>query len=236
MAAADPIDAYLISLDRRLFGPRRAKRDLLREARDSLIDAAEAHRRAGLDARRAQERAVTEFGAVGRIAPGYQVELAVTATWRLGLLLAAAAACGMLFGDLTWRGAPWTTIEPPTGYLIVARALDSMGYVVAAVALSTLVLLLTLARSSRDPRRVCRAISLAVLTSAGLTMLLGAAIFAFTVVLHPPALTWPPMIAGGVLGTAAWGWQLAAALGCLRATRRAPVLRPALAGSRPGTC
>jgi hypothetical protein len=56
------IDGYLAELDRVLYGPRRVKADLLAEVRGGLIDAAEAHERAGLDPEAAERMAVANFG------------------------------------------------------------------------------------------------------------------------------------------------------------------------------
>src|SRR4051812_26337431 len=75
MAGAGVIETYVAELGRTLRGPRRAKADLLAEARDSLVDAAGARERVGLPREEAEREAVAEFGAVPDIAPGYQTEL-----------------------------------------------------------------------------------------------------------------------------------------------------------------
>jgi hypothetical protein len=62
------IDGYLAELDRVLYGPRRVKADLLAEVRGGLIDAAEAHERAGLEPEAAERMAVADFsGAEQRV-------------------------------------------------------------------------------------------------------------------------------------------------------------------------
>jgi hypothetical protein len=86
------IDAYVADLDRILRGPRRAKADLLREARDGLRDAAAAHMDEGLDADAAQRRAVADFGDVRDIAPDYQAELAAAQGRRTALLICLVLA------------------------------------------------------------------------------------------------------------------------------------------------
>ena len=73
--AAGMIDAYVADLADALRGPRRAKADLIAEARDSLVDATEAYARRGFDRAAAERRAVQEFGMIAEIAVGYQTEL-----------------------------------------------------------------------------------------------------------------------------------------------------------------
>jgi hypothetical protein len=81
------LTAYLEDLRRELRGPRRAKADLLAEARGSLIDATSAYEARGLTIQAAQQAAVADFGVVARIAPEYQAELAVAQSRRTGLLI-----------------------------------------------------------------------------------------------------------------------------------------------------
>jgi hypothetical protein len=110
------IDAYLGELRGRLVGPASAKRDLLKEARHGLGDAAEAYREGGLSVFEAERRAVGEFGPVAVIAREYQAELAmhsgVRALWKviLGvptLLVAWDVARALTFGD-------WSRFATPT--------------------------------------------------------------------------------------------------------------------------
>ncbi|RSN57348.1 hypothetical protein DMH01_28330 [Amycolatopsis sp. WAC 04182] len=71
------IDGYIGDLDARLRGSAAAKTDLLTEARDGLVDAAEAYREGGVDEAEAERRAVADFGPVAVIARDYQAELAL---------------------------------------------------------------------------------------------------------------------------------------------------------------
>ncbi|MFS8478385.1 MAG: permease prefix domain 1-containing protein [Micromonosporaceae bacterium] len=236
-----PIDEYVRALDRRLVGPRRAKRDLVTEARDSLVDAAEAYQAGGLDRLAAERRAVAEFGAPDRIAPQYQRELAAGAARRLALLVTAFAVGGLLLGDRMWQGAPWADRTPSRGYLAAAVALDHLPYVVAAVTVLVLLGMRQLARRGGDPRRLCRALSLWTLGALGLSGALGGTVFMWTVMADIRALTWPPMAVGGVLLAALTAWQMVAALRCLRYLRGVPgpqgsAVRPAPLVSGPGTC
>lgn len=69
------IDTYLTRLNAALKGPRRAKADLLTEARDGLEEAAEAYEQEGATRQAAEHAAVTDFGELAEIIPGYQTEL-----------------------------------------------------------------------------------------------------------------------------------------------------------------
>ncbi|MGW5703305.1 permease prefix domain 1-containing protein [Amycolatopsis japonica] len=71
------IEAYIGDLDTRLRGSVGAKADLLTEAKDGLIDAAEAYREGGADEAEAERRAVADFGPAAVIAREYQAELAL---------------------------------------------------------------------------------------------------------------------------------------------------------------
>jgi hypothetical protein len=87
------IDAYLTELGNALRGPRRAKSDLLAEARDHLTDATEQYERNGLERPTAERAAITEFGELAEIVPAYQAELGLAQGHRtaLGALFMSAA-------------------------------------------------------------------------------------------------------------------------------------------------
>lgn len=78
---------YVDRLDGALVGPRRAKRDLMQEVSDHLSDSAEAHEEQGHDRTHAEDLAVTDFGEVRVLAPGYQSVLSAGLSRRLGLVL-----------------------------------------------------------------------------------------------------------------------------------------------------
>lgn len=100
VAEVDVVETYVASLAGALRGPRRAKGDLLREARDHLIDATEALQGQGLEPRAAQRRAVSEFGAVEDVAPGYQAVLSSGSSRRIGLGLLVVTAAQPVAWDL----------------------------------------------------------------------------------------------------------------------------------------
>lgn len=98
------IDAYVAELSGSLSGPRRAKRDLLTEARDSLFDSAEAYQERGLNRTAAERRAVADFGVVKEVAPAYQAELGLAQGRRTALLVILVLAPQ----HLIWDNAPST--------------------------------------------------------------------------------------------------------------------------------
>ncbi|WP_213452995.1 permease prefix domain 1-containing protein [Rhizomonospora bruguierae] len=89
------IDQHLRALERRLAGPGRLKADLLAEAHDDLLDAAEAYRAQAVPAA-AEARAVTDFGPLRRVAPDYQTELAVAAARRAARWVALGGSLAVL--------------------------------------------------------------------------------------------------------------------------------------------
>jgi hypothetical protein len=111
------IDEYVAGLSRRLTGPRRAKADLLAEARDGLTDAAEAYVEAGLPSDEAAARAVSDFGSYRQVVPGYQTELAVAQGRFTAVLVMIAMPLGMGLSRFMPGGNP-----PDSGHLLVAHA------------------------------------------------------------------------------------------------------------------
>lgn len=87
------IDAYLTELGTALRGPRRAKSDLLAEARDHLVDTTEQYERDGLERPAAERAATADFGELAEIVPAYQAELGLAQGHRtaLGALCMSAA-------------------------------------------------------------------------------------------------------------------------------------------------
>jgi hypothetical protein len=103
------IDAYLSELDARLRGPRRAKSDLLAEARDHLATAAEAYESTGLTPQEAEQAATTDFGELTDIVPGYQTELG----WTQGRRTALTVLFVFVAQPFIWSYAfPWAGGTP----------------------------------------------------------------------------------------------------------------------------
>jgi hypothetical protein len=100
------IDAYLTALNAALRGPRRAKTDLLAEARDHLVDATENHERNGLNRTAAEQAAIDEFGELDEIVPGFQAELGLAQGHRTALAALTLTAAQPLVWNYTFPGAP----------------------------------------------------------------------------------------------------------------------------------
>lgn len=212
------IDEYVAALGRRLVGPGRLKRDVLAEARDSLVDAADAFEERGLDPAEAERRAIAEFGSLARIAPAYQRELAATYSQRLAGLMALVLIGTALVGDRMWQGAPWAGVDPPDRYGTVARALDWVGPLGMITAIVGFVLLRWWARRG-DSGWLAGAVGYATTAVLGSVVVLGTAVYAYTVAVFPQALMWPPMVVGGVLLASALGYLVWTAARCLAALR-----------------
>ncbi|MDQ7910037.1 permease prefix domain 1-containing protein [Phytohabitans sp. ZYX-F-186] len=227
-----PIDEYVRTLDRALSGPGRLKGDMLREARHGLADAAEAYQEEGLPRAEAERLAVAEFGEVRALAPAYQAELGLGAARRLALKMVLVPALFTTLADFMWRGSPWSTSttaeRPPAGYLMISQAQDYLGYVWAGLALAAYLWLTWSARRGRPTGRVTvRAIGAGALSIVGLTWLAGTVIYVWSLSLWDAALTWPPMVAGGLLVGAAVTWLAHSAVTCLvAAPRRVPAGEP----------
>jgi hypothetical protein len=224
------IDEYVRSLDRALAGPSRLKADLLTEARHSLTDTAEGYQTGGLTPVEAQRRAVHEFGSVRQLARDYQAELLSSTLRSLATRVIIVGVVLMSAADLMWRGAPWTGPQPSAGYLLLSGTLDWLWRGIDLLALGAYLWLSWNARHGRPG-----SVWLARATGIGLTVALGLggvasiAVYAWSVTLWDAALTWPPMVVGGVAVIAAHIWLGRAASVCL-----ATGLTPAsVAGSGP---
>jgi len=228
------IDEYMSGLSRRLTGPRRVKADLLAEARDGLVDAAEAYADAGLPARQATALAVSDFGSHQQVAAAYQAELAAAQGRRTALLVAIAMPTVMLMSRLMWMGSPWSTSGPPPHprYLLLAYSLDVLQVTAAIMAVLTL---LGYGWGSRflPAERVPAAVLLTRLMGVGVLFFLiaeamtGLVIYLWSVHIWPASASWPPMLAGSVLLPMSLFVVARSALRCLRAsaTRLVPTLR-----------
>jgi HAAS domain-containing protein len=128
------IEAYLSELDATLRGPRRTKADLLAEARDHLLDAAEAYEDSGL-ARPAAERAATaDFGTLEEVAPAYQAELGWTQGRRTALTVLFVFAAQPFLWDYA---VPWVTGAPSGVNAAADEVVEGLGGVTILLALLT---------------------------------------------------------------------------------------------------
>src|SRR5690606_27547686 len=100
------IDDYVSELDRALRGPPGPKRGLGGEARDRLLDTAEALESEGLAREEAERQAVKECGDIAEITPGYQMELTAASGRRLGTLLFVSVPITVAMWSVLWRISP----------------------------------------------------------------------------------------------------------------------------------
>ena len=184
------IDAYLADLSAELRGPRRKRRDVLAEVRDSLDDAAEHFRAEGASPAEAERLAVAEFGTVAQIAPAFQAELGYAQQWRTALLVILVIAP---------QGRIWDNDLRPEGDPgLLLRALREMEqWLGTAVLLAAFVLLVV---SRLGVRRlgvrpaITRATGLAGLTMAAVVTAIGMTMTAMNTahrtLLDPMNLPW----------------------------------------------
>ncbi|MEU5691521.1 permease prefix domain 1-containing protein [Actinosynnema sp. NPDC020468] len=207
MAGAGVIDAYVTALDRRLQGPDAVKDDLLAEARDSLDDATEVYRDAGLTEEQAQRRAVADFGPVGRIARDYQGVLALAQgvrTLRALLLVVPFTHAMWETSRLIWIGG-WPafgpTGTPPVWYLAIARANDWTGWIVAAVALVALFGGRLLARRGARTDTLARLAGSVAVGMVGTVVFANLSIVVATLHVKPGNLVLSPMVTGATVAS-----------------------------------
>ena len=168
------IDTYIDELRRGLRGPRRVKADLLAEARDALLDTAEAYEHGGLPRRVAEIRAVREFGTVAEIGPAYQAELAFAQGRRTALCLFF-----VLIGQAAAWQTAWPAVRPtPAGDPTPASATLSgaVGWLAGAALVGSLIAILACGIGVRRLNGACRAViratgAFALLVAGSLTAL-----------------------------------------------------------------
>jgi hypothetical protein len=223
------IDEYLAGLSRRLAGPRRVKADLLAEARDGLVDAAEAYADAGLPSSEAVARALRDFGDYRQVAADYQAELAAAQGRRTALLVTIVMPSLMPVSRLMWRGGPWTGSGPPDSrYLLVASVLDVLQVTAAIMAVLTLLGYGWGSRflpAGRVPAVVLltRLMGVGVIFFVSVEFVTGLAVYLWSVHSWPAAAGRPPMLAGGAVAILALFGVARSGLRCLRASVPRPV-------------
>ena len=196
MADTGVIDSYLADLDARLRGTASIKAELLAEARDGLVDAAEAHQERGLAPADAQRAAVEEFGPVEEIGREYQAELGVAQGARLlrSMLLALPAVHALWELTAMWSIGAWDqhygTTAPPW-YLSFAWANDRVVWLSSAIALIALLGCRWAARNGVDSRRIARMPAVAGAIALGAVLAVEFALLVATAVFDPQRLNGP---------------------------------------------
>jgi hypothetical protein len=218
---AGPIDAYVSALRGALRGPRAAKDDLLTEARDGLIDAAERYEADGLDRAEAERAAVAEFGPVGALTPEYQRELALAQGRRTAILVGLAVAAQGTVSEIAWRhAAPGWNWTPGRAYLVVAELVDYAGY---AVVIGALLAALACGIGSRYVdvgRSFVRATGIAALGVVGFFVAGGALLSAFSPTWSGLAgsATTPLGLTASAITMSLPAWMAYSGLRCVRAS------------------
>ncbi|GIH73767.1 permease prefix domain 1-containing protein [Planobispora longispora] len=220
MASNGVIDDYVTGLGRALRGPRGAKLDLITEARDSLLDAAEALELDGLDRPRAERAAVEEFGTIGEIAPGYQRELSVAAGRRLAALIFLSVPLTAALWTAIWQVFPVDATShaaQPDWFVPVARAMDVTQVGIGVVGAFALLALGRGRRRLRRPWLVTRALGVFVWAMLPVMLVLCGALmygsdrsFGFS--------DYPPGLVASVVSYGVWGLQIYCATRCIGVT------------------
>lgn len=148
------VESYLSQVAAALPGPARARAGIVAELRDGLLEATDAHRRAGLAPPAAAQAAVAEFGPPAQVAAGFRPGIAATQARHLAATLLAT---GPLIG-LAWAGAARASHigvrdAPPWQWAGTPPAAPIAFPLMAAVILITIwMALITLAASGRLTR------------------------------------------------------------------------------------
>lgn len=214
------IDQYVAQVRRQVRGPHLPRRSMLRELRDGLRDAADAHRAAGARDAEAERLAVEEFGPAEVVAAGVRDELAAVAARYLAGLVIVFGTAQFALATYTWTTAAaaqgWP--QPAQWYGVLSRAVDisSFGFMgLSAVAV------LALGRGARRlrTRLVVRVIAVVTLVDVGLHVVGGAVLSVFA----PASMAeWngPELVVMSLLSVGSTVWIAGLAMSCLRLTSR----------------
>ncbi|MEV0383971.1 permease prefix domain 1-containing protein [Nonomuraea sp. NPDC050643] len=215
------IDDYVAELSDALAGPHGPKRDLVVEARDSLTDTADALEAGGLDRAEAERMAVTEFGPVTEVAPGYQAELTASSGRRLGVLLFISVPLTVAMWSVLWRLYPppddaWANTPP--WYATVSRLLDIVQLGTGLYGGLVLYALSRGARWVRRPHLATRSLGVLVWATLPVTAGLGL-LLSYGTEPQPNTLAALPGVLANLVTSALWGMQIYCATRCVSITR-----------------
>jgi HAAS len=145
-APAQPIESYLAEVAAALPGPARARAGIVAELRGGLLDAADAHRHAGLAPPAAARAAMAEFGHPAQVAAAFRPGIAASQARHVAITLLAT---GPLIG-LLWAAAarashigardapPWQWAHMPPATPIAVPLIAAVFFVTIWTALITL--------------------------------------------------------------------------------------------------
>lgn len=218
-AAEQAIRSYLAEIAAGLDGPASARRDIVAELGTGVADAADAHRRAGLDPAQAARAAIAEFGSPARVASGFRGELAAAAARRttLTLILVSGPTVALwyiaaLASHIHRSAPPWEWATLPAG----ARLATLLATIAVAVSIGSH--LFTLAATGRLTRwlparpAASAAIAAGSAAAADVAMLAALTILAAAI---PGRLAALPLAAAGAASLARLGLATRAARTCL---------------------
>lgn len=207
-------------LERSLRGPRRARADMVREVRDGLDDAVEAHLAAGLSQDEAQRRALDEFGDMRAIAAELQGELTARYGRRSAVLLALAFPALTLLWDTLWLTDAVPMRPPAPAVALLADLIDTMSMVSAVCCVAGVLVLGVGARWGVPANRVTQGVGVlalcTLLGTVGTSLLMqfvnddGGAMYEL-----------PPVLGVTAVNTAIAGWVIVTARRCLVLARAA---------------
>jgi hypothetical protein len=196
------IEGYLNAVATHLTGPARARRAILAELHDGLLEATSAQQAHGATPHQAATAAIEEFGDPAMIARGFASELAAASARRVAVTLTSTGP----FVGLLWLAAYATSrlgpveLAPPWRWPAApAGSWFAFPIVGAAVLVSALATLLVLASTGRrfcllptQPGTVALAAAIVGVAAivVDLTML---GLLATKVTTQPDSLAWAPL-------------------------------------------
>ncbi|MGK5551847.1 permease prefix domain 1-containing protein [Actinomadura kijaniata] len=212
---APAIEEHVTALASALRGPARVRDRMVREARDGLVDAADALAAEGLPGDEAARLAVRDFGAVAEVVPDFQRELAVAQARRtagtVALVVPFLVACWTMVGD-PGRGTPSLVAG------LLALYAGGVAVVTAVLAAAALAATGTVARRLPDPHRLPELVAWTG-TTAGAALGVGALAVTVSSLL---TADWRPAALTGVLTLVSHARVAASARACRTCARLAP--------------
>ncbi|HEY6278734.1 MAG TPA: permease prefix domain 1-containing protein [Streptosporangiaceae bacterium] len=153
-ACPQPIESYLSQVRAALPGPARIHADIIPEVRSGLLDAADAHREAGLSPAAAALAAVAEFGPPAQLARAFRPGIAARQARRVAItLLATGPLVGLLWGAAARASHVGARAAPPWQWAGAPPAAPAGLTTMAAILLITIwTTLITLAATGRLTR------------------------------------------------------------------------------------
>lgn len=231
----DVIAGYAAELGRLLRGPRRLRADLMAEARDGLVDAAEAYEHDGADRDTAAHRAIADFGPLREVASGYQAVLATAQARRTAALVFVITAAQTLSATYEWRSLSqdqdWA-FQPGLAYTVLARSVDWVGVGNKVAALLVLLATGIGVRYLGNRPAICRFTGVLTLAVGGFMLVGGALLTSLNPALMASYQDRPYLWFFYAISLVPGVWLAVSAWRCITAAR--PVPEPA--EIRPAAC